>query len=57
MGFHTAGGIARRAGDDTAQVIASNNRNLPAGIYNVGYILNPAPGNYWEMALVEVVAQ
>jgi hypothetical protein len=56
-GFHTAAGIARRAGDDTAQVIASNNRNLPPGIYNVGYISNPAPGNYWEMAVVEVVPE
>jgi hypothetical protein len=55
MGFHTAAGMARRAGDDTAQVIASNNRNLPSGIYNVGYTTNPAPGNYWEMAVVEVV--
>jgi hypothetical protein len=55
MGFHTAGGISRRAGDDTAQVIASNNRNLPAGIYSVGYLPSPAPGNYWEMAIAEVV--
>jgi hypothetical protein len=56
-GFHTASGTTRRAGDDTAQVIASNNRNLPAGIYNVGYVSNPAPGDYWEMALVEVVSE
>jgi hypothetical protein len=54
-GYHSAAGIVRRAGDDTAQVIASNDRNLPAGIQQVGYISTPAPGNYWEMAVVEVV--
>ena len=54
-GYHTAAGIVRRAGDDTAQVIASDNRTLPAGIQHVGYTSAPAPGDYWEMAIVEVV--
>jgi hypothetical protein len=54
-GFHTAAGVVRRAGDDTAQVIASDNRNLPAGSYDVGYAPSPSPGDYWEMAIVEVV--
>jgi len=51
-GFHTV--ISRRAGDDTAQVIASNNRDLPSGIHSVGYAPTPGPGNYWEMAVVEI---
>ena len=54
-GYHTAAGIVRRSGDDTAQVIASDNRDLPAGIQNVGYNSAPSPGDYWEMAIVEVV--
>lgn len=54
-GYHTAAGVVRRTGDDTAQVIASDNRNLPAGIQNVGYTATHAPRDYWEMAIVEVV--
>ncbi|HEX6475892.1 MAG TPA: hypothetical protein VF005_01360, partial [Acidimicrobiales bacterium] len=51
-GYHTA--AARRAGDDTAQVIASNDRALGAGLQTVGYTSSPSPGDYWEEAIVEV---
>jgi hypothetical protein len=53
-GYHTA--ISRNAGDDTAKVIASNNRSLPASLQSVGYTDGPAPGNYWEAAVVVVNA-
>ena len=51
-GYHTT--AARRAGDDTAQVIASNDRALGAGLQSVGYTSSPSPGDYWEEAVVEV---
>jgi hypothetical protein len=46
---------ARRAGDDSAQIIVSTAKNLPAGIDQVGYLPTPSPGNYWEMAIAQVV--
>ncbi|HWC37886.1 MAG TPA: hypothetical protein VG476_05125 [Acidimicrobiales bacterium] len=51
-GYHTA--ISRNAGDDTAKVIASNDRALPASLQRVGYVGGPAPGDYWEGAVVVV---
>jgi hypothetical protein len=51
-GYHTA--VARHAGDDTAQVIASDNRALGAGLQTIGYTSSPSPGDYWEEAIVEV---
>jgi hypothetical protein len=51
--FHRV--IERRAGDDTAGVIASNNRDLLAGIIDVGNIA-PDPGNYWEVAVAVITA-
>jgi hypothetical protein len=53
-GYHAA--ISRNAGDDTAKVIASNNRALPASLQSVGYTGGPAPGDYWEAAVVVVNA-
>jgi hypothetical protein len=50
-GFHLA--AQRRAGDDTAGVIASNDRNLPAGIQTVGYTA-PGPGDFWELAVAVI---
>jgi hypothetical protein len=47
--------VTRHAGDDTAGVIASDNRNLGASLQNIGYASTPSPGDYWEMAIVEVV--
>jgi len=47
--------IERRAGDDTAGVIASNSRDLPAGAIAVGNAA-PDPGNYWEVAAAVVTA-
>jgi len=51
--FHRV--IERRAGDDTAGVIASNSRDLPAGTLDVGNIA-PDPGNYWEVAAAVITA-
>jgi hypothetical protein len=51
-GYHTA--ISRNAGDDTAKVIASNDRALPASLQRVGYVGGPAPADYWEEAVVVV---
>ena len=51
-GYHTAN--SRNAGDDTAKVIASNDRALPASLQSVGYTGGPAPGDYWEEAVVVV---
>jgi hypothetical protein len=28
---------------------------VPTGMYEVGYLPTPSPGNYWEMAIVEAV--
>jgi hypothetical protein len=50
-GMHVAG--RRRAGDDTAGVIASDSRALAAGPQTVGYTA-PAPGNFWEMAVAVI---
>jgi len=47
--------VARRAGDDTAQILASTIKALLPGIYKVGYTSAPAPGDYWEMAIVQVI--
>ena len=47
--------IERQAGDDTAGVIASNSRDLPAGTIQVGNVA-PDPGDYWEVALAVVTA-
>jgi hypothetical protein len=52
-GYHTA--VARHAGDDTAQVIASDSRDLGAGLQTIGYAPSPSPGDYWEEAIVEVI--
>jgi hypothetical protein len=52
-GFHDV--VERQAGDDTATVIASDNRDLPAGPVKVGN-LTPDPGNYWEVAAAVVTA-
>jgi len=46
----------RRAGDDTAGVIASNSRDLPSGMQSVGYS-GPRPGDYWEVAAAVITAQ
>ncbi len=54
-GYHTA--ISRNAGDDTAKVIASNNRALPASLQSVGYTGAPPPGDYWEEAVVVVTGR
>jgi hypothetical protein len=43
----------RRAGDDTAGVIASDSRALPASVQDVGYTA-PTPGNFWEMAVAVI---
>jgi hypothetical protein len=51
-GYHTA--ISRNVGDDTAKVIASNDRALPASLQRVGYVGGPTPGDYWEEAVVVV---
>jgi hypothetical protein len=48
--------IERRAGDDTAGVIASNSRDLSTGTIQVGNIA-PDPGNYWEVAVAVVTAR
>lgn len=50
-GMHLA--ARRRAGDDTAGVIASDDRALAAGVQTVGYTA-PAPGNFWEMAVAVI---
>ena len=50
--YHTA--ASRNAGDDTAKVIASNERALPASLQRVGYSGTPGPGDYWEEAVVVV---
>jgi hypothetical protein len=47
--------IERRAGDDTAGVIASNSRDLPTGRIEVGNTA-PDPGNYWEVAAAVITA-
>jgi hypothetical protein len=47
--------IQRRQGDDTAGVLASDSRDLPAGLQAVGYSA-PNPGNYWEMAIAVITA-
>jgi hypothetical protein len=47
--------IERRAGDDTAGVIASNSRDLPAGAIAVGNVASD-PGNYWEVAVAVMTA-
>jgi hypothetical protein len=44
---------ARRAGDDTAGVIATNGHDLPAGQIRIGYT-SPNPGDYWEVAAAVV---
>jgi hypothetical protein len=51
--FHNV--VERRAGDDTATVIASNNRDLPEGAVKVGNVA-PDPGNFWEVAVAIVTA-
>ncbi len=47
--------VQRRQGDDTAGVLASNSRDLPAGLQAVGYSA-PNPGNYWEMTIAVITA-
>jgi hypothetical protein len=51
-GYHAA--VSRNAGDDTAKVIASNDRALPASLQRVGYAAGRSPGAYWEEAVVVV---
>ncbi len=45
--------IQRRAGDDTASVLESAARSLPAGSQTVGFA-SPNPGDYWEMAVAVI---
>ncbi len=45
--------VQRRAGDDTASVLETDNRSLPAGTQTVGYA-SPNPGDYWEMAVAVI---
>jgi hypothetical protein len=47
--------VQRRQGDDTAGVLASDSRDLPAGLQAVGYSA-PNPGNYWEMTIAVITA-
>jgi hypothetical protein len=51
--FHDV--VERQAGDDTATIIASNNRDLPSGLIDVGMVA-PDPGDYWEIAAAVVTA-
>jgi hypothetical protein len=46
-GFHLI--VQRRAGDDTAGVLASNSHDLAPSTQRVGYSA-PNPGDYWELA-------
>jgi hypothetical protein len=50
-GYRTV--VQRRAGDDTASVLESDNRSLPAGAQTVGFA-SPNPGDYWEMAVAVI---
>ena len=50
-GYHLV--VQRRAGDDTAGVLASDSRCLPASSQRVGYSA-PNPGDFWEMAIAIV---
>lgn len=50
-GFHVV--VQRRAGDDTASVLESDSRSLPAGSQTVGFA-SPNPGDYWEMAVAVI---
>ena len=43
----------RRAGDDTGGVIASDTRDLSAGVQRLGYTA-PSPGDFWELAVAVV---
>ena len=52
-GYHRV--VQRRAGDDTAAVIASNDRDLASGTQAVGYG-SPDPGNYWEAAAAVITS-
>ncbi len=45
--------VQRRAGDDTASVLESDRRSLPAGAQTVGFA-SPNPGDYWEMAVAVI---
>jgi hypothetical protein len=45
--------VQRRAGDDTASVLESDNRSLAAGSQTVGFA-SPNPGDYWEMAVAVI---
>ena len=51
VGYHRA--LQRRAGDDTAAVIASDGRDLAGGMQTVGFT-SPEPGNFWEMAVAVI---
>ncbi len=51
--FHDV--VERQAGDDTATVIASNDRDLPTGSYATGMV-SPDPGNFWEVAAAVITA-
>jgi hypothetical protein len=53
-GSHRA--AVRRAGDDTAGIIATNSRDLPGGPVEIGNA-SPDPGNYWEAAVAVVTAR
>ncbi len=50
-GYHHV--LQRRQGDDTATVLTSDSRDLPAGLQAVGYSA-PNPGNYWEMTIAVI---
>jgi hypothetical protein len=52
-GYHKV--MQRRQGDDTAGVLASDSRDLPAGLQALGYSA-PNPGNYWEMTIAVITA-
>ena len=52
-GYHRV--VQRRAGDDSAAVIASNDRDLASGTQAVGYG-SPDPGNYWEAAAAVITS-
>jgi hypothetical protein len=50
-GYHLA--VERRAGDDTAAVLASDDRDLASGMQTLGYTA-PSPGDFWELAAVVI---